>query len=81
MKEALRQRRIAINERKRQVEEAWKNWEKPIVKPGDLVIALRPSVPLQEELPNRTLLTASDRKSRLCLVYRFWSENEERCGQ
>ncbi len=44
-REILKRRRAALKEKKRQVENAWRDWEKPIVKPGDIVALLRPSFP------------------------------------
>ncbi len=81
--DAIKLRRQAPTERRRQLETAWLNWEKPVLKPGDFLVLLRPYARPSTELctnanSEATLLTTVDKTSRLCIVHRFWSENEER---
>ncbi len=61
---------------------AWANWKKPFLKPGDFVVMLRPwsredSV-LQNDVSCPTLLTQVDKAARLCVVHRFWTEQDEK---
>ncbi len=80
--EALKARRAALKRRKVQMETAWRNWTKPVLKPGDFIVMLRPCSPEEHaEGPadsRRPLLTSVDKSSRLFIVSRFWTENEER---
>ncbi len=79
---AVQQRRAAIKERKRQMEAAWRDWVRPILKPGDFVTMVKPCTPIDSGQPHHPPslgppLSTSDRASRLLLVNRFWVENEE----
>ncbi len=65
--EAIEARRAAVKERTKQREVAWRNWVKPVLKPGDIVALFSPIQP-----GNREYLDS------LLLVHRFWIENDER---
>ncbi len=75
-------RKAALDERKRQLENAWKNWEKPVLKPGDTVALLCPYADIEDGgslgSRNQAVLTEIDRRSRSLLVNRSWTEKEER---
>ncbi len=78
MNERKRLRRIALKERKRQLEAAVRNWRKAIIKPGDVVALLCPSHDEVRESGRNTLLTNTDKQSRVLLVNRHWTEEDER---
>lgn len=66
MREALNLRKKAQQEYRRQMEQAWLGWSKPLVKPGDLITLIRPAH------------ASNDSTSRILIVCRFWTEREER---
>ncbi len=70
MSEAMRTHRALRRQRQRRVEEAWAGWQKPLLKPGDVVALIAPI-----SCPDRSLPSSP---ARLCLVQRFWTEQEER---
>ncbi len=72
-KELKRRRKAALDLRKRKMKDAWRHYEKPVLKPSDVVALLAPR-------PEGTgaILTDCDRQSRVLLVNRFWVEQEER---
>ncbi len=74
MSTAMKQRKAAIRDRKRQLEQLWSAWTKPLLKPGDVVALIRPL----RSRSGSTLLTNADKDSRILLVYRFWIESDER---
>ncbi len=82
LKRLRRMRKMAMDERRRQIELAWRNWEKPIIKPGDTVALLCPCIGTGDGRPRQqrdaALLTSNDLLSRLLLVNRYWTEHEER---
>ncbi len=69
--EAVKARRAAVRRRNLQRDQAWATWEKPLVKPGDFVVLLRPSISEARYCAN-ALLPKVDRDSRICIVHRFW---------
>ncbi len=75
---ALKQRREALKRKKAKLDEAWRNWVKPFLKPGDVIAMLGPWNDVQSDNCSRTLLTEVDRSCRLFVVTRFWTEQEER---
>ncbi len=88
MAEAAERRRPALRERKHRMEEAWQNWTKPFLKPGDIVSMLRPTFETDghrqdlssfpDTVPCPQRLTITDKNSRVLVVYRYWTEQEER---
>ncbi len=84
MTEAIKKRREALKERRRQMKSAWDGWEKPILKPGDILAMLRPSCPedfshVSEQtfscaIPMLTQFSTD----RILLIHRFWTESDER---
>ncbi len=77
MEATLRKRKAALLERSKTMELAWREWQKPLLKPGDFVVVLRPCA-TREDNQSGTLLTSVDKNSRLLIVHRFWREREER---
>ncbi len=75
LKEARKLRREALKERRRQMQDAWSNWRKPVIKPGDVVALLCPHRNIDEA---GAMLTSTDKQSRVLLISRHWTENEER---
>ncbi len=83
MTEALKRRRAALKERRMQIKRAWEGWENPVLKPGDIVTMLRPILTddFCGEHVHGTLsftLSFSYRNSRILIVHRFGTENDER---
>ncbi len=74
--DAMRRRREALHARRVRMEDAWQRWTKPLIKPGDLVTLLKPI----DANTASDIETNSERPiaDRMCLVHRFWTENEER---
>ncbi len=59
-----------MRNRAQRIESAWEGWEKPLIKPGDIVAMLGP--------PSRTTSPTADSGARLFAVNRFWTERGER---
>ncbi len=77
MSAALKARRAALKKRKLETEKAWQNWTKPLLKPGDIVVMIR--LCLTSELDSvSSPQNHADESSRVCIVFRFWAEHEER---
>ncbi len=66
--EVMRLRREAMRKRKAEMETAWKDWKKPLLKPGDTVALIRPR-------------DGRGCGQRILFVHRFWTEGEERGRQ
>lgn len=48
MREAVRLRNIALRRQRKEMDLAWASWQKPLLKPGDLVAILKPCAPLTD---------------------------------
>ncbi len=79
--QTARRRKEALRAKKSALDAAWKFWEKLLVKPGDVIALLSPLSKVtsnsEEAIPS-TMLTSMDKNSRISLVFRFWTERDER---
>lgn len=59
----------------------WREWCKPVLKPGDIITFLRPTSASESQGAGASSEGRDPVSSgRLCLVHRFWAENDEQDG-
>ncbi len=68
----MRRRRKALLERCTKMDDAWRGWSKPLLKPSDTVALI--------ESENRASFSSqgAESETRICPVHQFWIESEKR---